>query len=94
MSAAPHLEVRIIGTTASHVFAALWLEVQSPTGEFVLAPDHYPLISLLKKDSRLSYLTTENQISSYDISGGIVIIENNVVLILLDESPGLVAKES
>lgn len=82
----PFLELQVIDPHATHTFKVLWLEVETPTGDFVVTPDHYPLISLLKHQSKLSYQTTENTNGALEIVGGVISIESNRVLVLLDES--------
>lgn len=80
-----HLEVHIIGPHSSHTFNANWLEIESPNGNFIIAPDHYPLVSLLKKQSKLNYQTADNSSGSIEIAGGALSVDNNKVIILLDE---------
>ncbi len=61
-----------------------WLEVASPTGSFVIAPGHAPIISLLKSGSSISYFKDGHIEQTAPIDGGIVHIQNNKpVLILL-----------
>ncbi|MFH0898312.1 MAG: hypothetical protein V1855_01925 [bacterium] len=62
-----------------------WIEIESPTGSFLVGPNHSTLISIIKKKSIIVYQkkATLEKIA-IDASGGIFSVHNNHAIILLD----------
>jgi F0F1-type ATP synthase epsilon subunit len=77
-------ELEIVEKTKSKKLSVFWIEVQSPTGDFVVGPDHSPLISTLKHKGKLTYKEFNNVEKSIDIYGGIFKVSNNRATVLLD----------
>jgi len=50
-----YFDLTIITPTSSQTEKVLWVEIEGPTGSFVVGHDHSPLISLLKKQGSLTY---------------------------------------
>ena len=59
-----------------------WLEVMSPTGSFVVAFDHAPIISLLKKGSLIVFFKDGRQEQMEAVGGGIVHIQSGKPVII------------
>lgn len=78
-------ELEIIHPTKSEKKTVAWVEVESPTGNFVVGPNHSPLISILKPRGKLTYQVFEGTEASMDIYGGIFKVLNNKVVVLLEE---------
>jgi len=75
--------LKIISSTSAQELSIEWIEIESPTGSFLVGHDHSPLISLLKKSSVMLYKTIEGQEVALDIHGGIFKIVNNKATVLL-----------
>ena len=61
----------------------LWVDVEGLTGNFVIGPDHSPLLSILKPKSRLLYKTIYNLEAEIDIpSGFIKVVDNNAIIVM------------
>ncbi|MBU1007804.1 hypothetical protein KKA53_01865 [Candidatus Dependentiae bacterium] len=77
-------ELEIIKQTESKKVSILWVEIQSPTGNFVVGPEHHPLVSLLKHRGKLTYKEYNGNETSLDTYGGIFKVANNKATALLD----------
>lgn len=77
------LELEIISRTESKKINVLWLEVESPTGNFVVCPDHSPLVSLLKDRGKLRYEEYQGNEQSIDTYGGILTVDGNKATVIL-----------
>ena len=77
------LELEIVTQTESKKISIEWVEVESPTGNFVVGPDHTPLVSLLKHKGKLTY-QIDGRTESIDTYGGIFKVANNRALVVLD----------
>jgi F0F1-type ATP synthase epsilon subunit len=75
---------RLISPTMTQEIMVEWVEIESPTGSFLVGADHSPLISLIKKKSLLSYKKTGEPIASLEASGGIFKVSENIAIALLD----------
>ena len=74
----------VITPTQSSNYRIEWLEIQSPTGSFFVGPDHCPLVSILKPSSVIIYKLENAAQGEISVTSGIIKIENNVALALLD----------
>jgi len=77
-------ELEIVKQTESKKISILWLEIESPTGNFVVGPGHYPLFSLLKYKGTLTYKEYSGGEISLDTYGGIFKVANNKAMVLMD----------
>jgi F0F1-type ATP synthase epsilon subunit len=75
----------IITPTTNQSFSVEWVEVESPTGSFLVGPDHLPLISIIKSKSVLTYKKTNSSIESHDVLNGIFKVTENQAIALLDQ---------
>lgn len=78
--------LNIISPTMSEALTVDWIDVSSIGSNFIVGPNHSPLISILGKNSKLIYKKHEtNSINEINISsGGIFRVENNNATVLLD----------
>lgn len=74
-------------STSSGKFAVAWVEIDSPTGLFVVGPGYSETISLIKPGGTLVYQTTDGTQGSFVAPGGIAIIQNDVVKLILYTEP-------
>ena len=84
------LELEIITRIESKKIPVEWIDIQSPTGNFIIGPDHSPLVSLLKERGVLTYkvqaLAKEHQGDevSIDTYGGIIEVDGSRATAILD----------
>ena len=76
--------LQLVSSTATKILKVMWIEVQSPTGEFVVGPGHAPLVSIITSHSKLMYKKIDGSLGMFTLPGGILHIENNNAVILLD----------
>lgn len=77
--------LEIVASTQSEIHSIEWVEIESPTGSFLVGPDHMPLISLIKKRSTVIYRKTNSEERSFQISGGIFKVADNKAIIILEQ---------
>lgn len=77
------LELEIVSQAESKKITIEWVEVESPSGNFIVGPDHEPLVSLLKHKGKLTY-QSDGQTHSIDTYGGIFKVANDKALVVLD----------
>ena len=75
--------VEMFSSTNSGAFLVDWIEIDSPTGFFVVGPGHIDTISILKPGGTLVYHSSDKGQASLTVPGGLAIIQNNVVKLLL-----------
>ncbi len=78
-------ELHIITPTNAQRISVDWIEVESPTGNFFVGPDHSPLISIIKNKSAIMYKKTGADICSLVVSQGIFKVAENKAIALLDQ---------
>ena len=78
-------EFELIRTGSNKIVKVEWVEVQSPTGDFVVGPGHSPLVSTLKNRGKLKYkdFATKN-VEEIDIYGGVFKVQENKAIAILD----------
>jgi len=77
-------ELEIVNRTESKTIQIFWVEVESPTGNFVIGPDHTPLVSLLKHQGTLTYKDFAGNKEAIDTyKGGLFVVEDNKALVML-----------
>jgi F0F1-type ATP synthase epsilon subunit len=80
------LELEIITPKKSKQIPVLWIEVESPNGNFVVGPDHSPLVSRLKERGKLTYQEHQGKEVSIDIYSGIFRVSGNQASVIVDYS--------
>ena len=77
-------ELEIIHKTESKTIRVAWIEVQSPTGNFIVGPDHTALVSLLKYRGTLTYKEFQGAEQAIDTYGGIFKVDENKAVVFLE----------
>ena len=78
-------ELKIIKPTTSETFSVEWLDVQTPTGNFVVGPNHDDLVSILKEKGSLIYKKVgEDSPIQIDLYEGFLKIQDNKVILILE----------
>jgi len=76
-------ELEIISKTETKKVSVFWVEIESPNGNFVVGPDHIPLVSLLKDRGKLTYKEYNGGEHSIDTYQGVFKIANNKAIVIL-----------
>jgi F0F1-type ATP synthase epsilon subunit len=78
-------KLEIVSQTLTQSLMVEWVEINSPTGNFVVAAEHDDIFSLLKKREKFTYKTPNEEPKSLDILyGGIFRFANNTGVVLID----------
>ncbi|MFA5074489.1 MAG: hypothetical protein WC436_00070 [Candidatus Babeliales bacterium] len=77
-------ELEIVDFSERKIFQVEWIEVQSPNGNFVVGPDHSPIVSLLKERSKFIYKKINSNEQEMDVYGGIFSLIDNKALVILN----------
>ena len=77
-------ELAIITPTESTTVQVEWLEVDSPTGSFLVCAGHSPLVSMLKTKSSLTYKPSHATPVICQVSQGLLRVADNKATVLLD----------
>ncbi len=75
---------QIVTPTSTESLSVEWIEVESPTGSFLIGPEHSPLVSIIKTKSRLSYKRAYADPTFIDGVKGIIKVSDNKAIALLD----------
>ncbi len=70
-------------TTTTHIVE--WVEIESPTGSFLVGPQHSPLVSIIKNKSSIIYKNANAQTCTLDVSQGIFKVDATKAIALLDQ---------
>ena len=81
----PIFNFEIITPTKNLSYEVEWIEVESPTGNFIVCANHYPLISIIKRHSTLRYKKANQEECSCIVSQGIFKTLGPKVTVILDE---------
>ena len=82
------LVLQLISSYSTQSLNVQWIEVVSPTGEFIVGLFHLPLISLVRPQSKLLYKKTDGSLGMFTIPGGVLRVEDNVAVLVLDSPLG------
>lgn len=64
-----------------------WLEINTPSGNFVILPGHAPMIITLTPNAPVTYCLSSGHQKSIDVVGGIAHITRTEVTLLLPQKP-------
>ena len=77
------IKLSIISIEKKETLDVEWIEIESPTGSFVVGPNHRPLVSIIKEKSSITYKNVSGKEVAQELSGGIVRTGNNEVTIIV-----------
>ena len=78
-------ELEIVRSTTKENIFVEWVEIQSPTGSFMVGPGHLPLISVLSDRSKVVYKKVESlEPEAIDVYGGLFKVQSNLAMVILD----------
>ncbi len=79
------IELQIIRSSSKETVNVEWIEIESPSGNFVVGPGHLPLISILKKKGRVIYKKADSdKLKIIDSYGGIFRVQDDKATVILD----------
>lgn len=76
--------LQIISADFSKKIMVEWVEIESPTGSFLVGPDHSPLVSIVKPKSIITYKDENGNEQVEEAPGGFFKIKDNEAILLLD----------
>lgn len=62
----------IISPTEQEMHEIIWLEINSPAGNFVIQPGHAPMLITLNSNEPIIYCLNNGKVHSQQITGGIL----------------------
>jgi F0F1-type ATP synthase epsilon subunit len=79
------LFLEIISANENEKFEVHWVEIESPSGSFLVGPNHSPLISIIKKNSVVIYKKGDGEEVSINVYGGLFNMSgHNRAVVLLE----------
>ena len=79
-----HFELNIVTPTETTTVMVEWVEVDSPTGSFLVCAGHSPLVSMIKNKSTLTYKAPNAQAVIYQVSSGLLQVQATKTTVILD----------
>lgn len=78
------MQLQIIGVDQKSEFKVQWVELQSVVGNFIIQPEHAPMIVQIQPKSQIRFCLDSSKQKTVDISAGIARIDRHSVTILID----------
>lgn len=79
------MNIRVIGPTTHTTMEVAWLEVETNDGNFVIQPDHAPMILALLPEKPVTICLSNGKIETFPNLAGILEIQRTSALLLLYE---------
>jgi len=77
-------ELEIVRPTSSERFEVKHIKVQAKTGNFVVGPDHSPLVAILRHRGDLFFETVDGKQERIDIFGGLFVVKDGAATCILE----------
>ena len=77
------MDLEIIGPLSHQVIPIVWLEVNTPAGNFVIQPGHAPLLVTLSPGQDITFGLKNGKFQTLTISAGILNVERTKATIIL-----------
>ncbi len=77
-------ELKIIYPTSTIHAEVEWIEIESPTGSFIVGLNHAALISIVKHLSKVTYKKKDEAETVLAVQGGVFRVVENKAILLLD----------
>ncbi len=78
-------ELKIISPKKTTNVTVTWIEVESPSGNFIVGPNHAALVSMLKQQGTLTYHDYTGFTKKLVVPGGIFRVAGGNVVVILDD---------
>lgn len=79
------MELHVVSPLKQWKLSIAWLEVNTPIGNFVIEPDHAPMVLTLASNSTVSFGLTSGKQDSMNILNGLVHIKRESITLLLSD---------
>ncbi len=80
------MQLQIIGVNQKDVYQVTWVELQTKVGNFIIQPEHAPMIVELQPKSQIRFCLETSKQMVVDISAGFAHITRQDVTILINNS--------
>ncbi len=79
------MNLSILSPKQQRTYKIAWIELTTPVGNFVIQPDHAPMVLTLSPDHAITFGLKSGKQESLMIPRGIVEISRTSVLVLMHE---------
>ena len=80
------MELNVIRPYATDQFDIVWLELNTPTGNYVVQPGHAPIILILTPDQPAVFRLKSGKQESVNVRQGIADIGRDYATLIINES--------
>jgi F0F1-type ATP synthase epsilon subunit len=80
------MQLIIVSPFSKRAVDVEWVELNTPTGNFIIQPEHAPTIVTLTPGQRIIYMTTGGKEESFIISQAIVQVTRTTVTLLMQDT--------
>jgi len=78
------MQLQIVGVNQKELFSVSWVELQTKVGNFIIQPEHAPMIVELQANSQIRFCLENNKQAVFEIgAGGFAHITRQDVTILI-----------
>ena len=78
------MKLTIIKSSKKKEFKVIWVELETPVGNFIIAKGHAPMVVTLSPNKQIIFQLETGKEVSENISGGIANISRHEVQLLLE----------
>lgn len=80
------MQLHVIGIDQKEEFKVLWVELQTRVGNFIIQPEHAPMIVELQPESQIRFCLENSKQKTIDIASGFAHVTRELVTILIHNS--------
>ena len=81
------MQLQIVGVNQKELFNVSWVELQTKVGNFIIQPEHAPMILELQSNSQIRFCLDNSKQAVFEIStGGFAHITRQNVTILINNN--------
>lgn len=80
------MQLHIIGVDQKEEFNVLWVELQTCAGNFIIQPEHAPMIVQMQPKSQIRFCLDNSKQKTIDIVSGLAHVTRDLVTILIHNS--------
>lgn len=81
------MELKIVSPEGTQVHKITWLELNTSAGNFVIQPEHAPMIVTLAPDKNVIFCLKNGKQETFAPTGGIAEITRNSATLLITQIP-------
>ena len=80
------MELTLVTPLRKQTYAIVWLEINTPAGNFVIQPGHVPTVLTLSPQEKITFCLTNGKHESIMIKQGIAHITRDSATMLINEN--------